>query len=186
MNYVPKTDWLAYFFPLFKNHNYYKTWEGPSDVTDEIFMGYCFADGAEYFETPQYSDDRAPMVDVDGRYLQKIIELCQKEGIDLFVIKTPVVYSDAEHQVLNSVKQMCEAYSVMYYDMSIDATEWGFDYTKDMLNYFHNNTPGAKKVTTRLGEILTELYDFSENERHQYADVWAKELERMNAFREGK
>lgn len=181
--YVEKSEWLAYYFPLFKNHNYYKTWENQKDETDEIFMGYCFYDGIEYFETPVYSDNRAPMEEVDGIYLQKIIELCQAEGIDLYVIKTPVVYSDAEHQVLNSVAQMCEAYGVMYYDMSMDTAEWGFDYSTDMLNYFHNNTTGAEKVTTRLGGILTELYDFSDSETHQYADVWKAEYERMVEFR---
>lgn len=181
--YIPKSDWLAYYFPLFKNHNYYKNWETSENETDEIFMGYCFADSSEYFETPVYSDHCAPLEEVDGIYLQKIIELCQENQIDLFVIKTPVVYSDEEHQVLNSVKQMCEAYGVTYYDMSLDTAEWQFDYSCDMLNFFHNNTTGAEKITTRLGEILTERYDFSNSITHQYESVWAAEYERMINFR---
>ncbi|MBQ8279966.1 MAG: hypothetical protein IJZ23_09025 [Roseburia sp.] len=181
--YIPKSEWPAYYFPLFKNHNYYKTWENPEDETGEIFMGYCFADGAEYFETPVYSEERTALEEVDGIYLQKIIELCQAEGIDLYVIKTPVVYSDAEHQELNAVKQMCEAYGVMYYDMSMDATQWGFDFGTDMLNYFHNNTSGAAKVTTRLGDILAASYDFSDSKTHQHAAVWEAEYQRMVEFR---
>lgn len=181
-NYIYKKEWLSYYFPLFKNHNYFKTWENPEDETDEIFMGYCFAGGIEYYDTPQYTDNVAAMDEVDGIYLQKIIELCQEEEIDLFVIKTPVAYDDEEHQKLNAAKQMCEAYGVDFYDMSLDTSEWGFDFGSDMRDYFHVNASGAEKVTTRIGEILSGKYDFSNSETRQYAGVWAAEYERMNAF----
>lgn len=181
-NYIYIKEWLSYYFPLFKNHNYFKNWDNPTDETNEIFMGFCFAEGIEYFETPQYTDNVAPMDEVDGIYLQKIIELCQKESIDLFVVKIPVAYSDAEHQKLNAAKQMCEAYGVSFYDMSLDAVEWGFDYGSDMRDYFHVNAVGAKKVTTRLGEILSAKYDFSNSETRRYAATWADEYDRMNAF----
>lgn len=181
-NYIYKKEWLSYYFPLFKNHNYFKTWENPEDETDEIFMGYCFAGGIEYYETPQYTDNVAAMDEVDGIYLQKIIELCQAEEIDLFVIKTPVAYDDEEHQKLNAAKQMCEAYGVDFYDMSLDTAEWNFDFSSDMRDYFHVNASGAEKVTTRIGEILSKKYDFSNSDTRQHAGVWAAEYERMNAF----
>lgn len=181
-NYIYKKEWLSYYFPLFKNHNYFKTWENPADETEEIFMGFCFADGIEYYETPEYSDHVAAMDDVDGIYLQKIIELCQKEEIDLYVVKIPVAYSDEEHQKLNAAKQMCEAYGVDFYDMSLDAAEWGFDFGSDMRDNFHINKSGAEKATTRLGEILSGKYDFTDSATRQYAGVWAAESERMNAF----
>ena len=182
-NYVEWEERIAYYFPLFKNHNLFKSWESGEDVTDQIYMGYCYADGIEYFETPQYSDAVSPMCEADEKYLKKIIDLCNEEGVDLMVIKTPVVYSDAEHSVLNSVKELCEAENVLFYDMSMDASEWGFDFQSDMLNFFHNNTTGAAKITTRLGEILTEMYDFSESETHQYARTWQDEFVRMTEFR---
>lgn len=184
-NYIYKEEWLSYYFPLFKNHNYYKTWENPEDETSEIFMGYCFAGGIEYYDTPEYSDGVAAMDEVDGIYLQKIIELCQKKEIDLYVIKTPVAYDDEEHQKLNAAKQMCEAYDVDFYDMSLDTEEWGFDFGSDMRDYFHVNESGAEKVTTRIGEILSEKYDFSNKETRQYESVWMTESGRMKAYQDG-
>lgn len=181
--YVEKEERLSYIFPLLKNHNYYKTWENTEDVTDQIFMGYCFADSHEYFEAPVYTDMVTPMGETDTIYLTKIIELCQENNIDLYVIKTPVVYSDEEHSVLNGVKQLCEQYQVEFYDMTSDAADWGFNYNDDMLNFFHNNTTGAAKVTTRLGGILSERYDFSTSSTHQYSYVWQEEYDRMVAFR---
>jgi hypothetical protein len=85
--------------------------------------------------------------------------------------------------VLNGVKNVCEEYGVDFYDMSMDAVTWGFDFQSDMLNFFHNNTTGAAKVTSRIGEILTEKYDFSESDTHQYSNVWEAEDERMIIFR---
>jgi hypothetical protein len=181
--YVDAEDRLSYIFPLIKNHNYYKTWDYTEDVTDQIFMGYCFADSSEYFETPIYTDAVTPMTEIDDTYLRKIIGLCQEKDIDLYVIKTPVVYSDEEHSVLNAVKNVCEEYGVDFYDMSLDAAAWGFDFQSDMLNFFHNNSTGAVKITSRIGEILTEKYDFSESDTHQYSDVWEAEDERMIIFR---
>ena len=181
--YVEKEDRLPYIFPLIKNHNYYKSWENTEDVTDQIFMGYCFADGVEYFEAPVYTDMVTMMEEADDIYLRKIIELCQESGIDLYVIKTPVVYPDEQHSLLNGVKMVCEEYGVEFYDMTSDAAEWGFDYHTDMINFFHNNTTGAAKVTTRIGEILNEKYDFSNSSTHQYSNVWSEEYDRMIAFR---
>lgn len=183
-NYVPSKDRLSYYFPLLKNHNYFKRWEAGEDLSDEIFMGYCFADGVEYFDTPVYSDRVSPMSEVDAIYLKKIMDLCAEKNIELIVIKTPVVYSDDEHSVLNAVKGLCDAEGVAYYDMSLDATEWGFDFGSDMLNYFHNNSTGAEKVTIRMGELLNEIYDFSDSVTHQYAEIWEEEYNRMVAFRE--
>ena len=184
-NYIRKKEWLSYYFPLFKNHNYFKTWDNPEDETDEIFMGFCFADGIEYYEEPVYSDKVGEMDEVDAIYLQKIIDLCKNHGIDLFVIKTPVAYTDEEHQKLNAAKQLCEEQGVAFYDMSMDASEWDFDFGEDMRDSFHINRSGASKATTRIGKLLTERYDFSNSTTHQYANVWEVEYERMLAFAEG-
>ena len=93
-----------------------------------------------------------------------------------------MAYTDEEHQKLNAAKQMCEAYGVRFYDMSLDAETWGFDFNTDMRDSFHINRGGAKKATTRIGEILSGIYDFSDSNTREYAGVWATEHERMTAF----
>ena len=183
MNHVSKSEWLAYYFPLFKNHNYFKNWPVQEDETEGIFMGYCYADGVEWFDVPQPSEGVGALEAVDELYMKKIMELCEEKGIKLFVIKTPIFYSVEEHQELNALKQMCENNGVMFYDMSLDINEWGFDYTEDMIDYFHNNSSGAEKVTARLGEVFVKIDDFSNSETHKYADIWAAEYERMTAHR---
>ncbi len=177
--FVKREEQLLYLFPLLKNHNYYQTWEHVEDETDQIFLGFCPADLTEPYETPAYTDATRPMDEIDRIYLEKIIRLCQEKEIDLFVIKTPVVCSDSYHSVLNDVKQMCSDLQVDYYDMSEDARDWGFDYSSDMMNEYHVNQNGARKVTARLGRILTEQYGGSVSDTRISQWFWAQESERM-------
>lgn len=177
-------DRLTYLFPLLKNHNAYKTWEETEDETGRIFMGYCFLDKVKEFAPPVYTDAATPMDGPDQEYLMRIIRLCQERGIDLFVIKTPVAYSDEQHRVLNHTKQVCEENAVAFYDMAADYGEWGFDYRTDLMDFSHPTSTGAKKITARLGGILEERYDFSGSPARRYAGVWEEENARMKAFLE--
>lgn len=182
--YVSKEDRLSYVFPLLKNHNYYKTWENVKDETEQIFMGYCFVDSNKSYDTPVYTNAVSPMEDIDDLYLRKIIDLCQEYNIDLYVIKTPVAYSDEAHSILNHVKNVCEEYGVTFYDMMSDFTSWGFDYQTDMMDSTHINSTGAYKATVRIGSILKERYDFSCSFTHKYSSIWKNENNRMLAFRD--
>lgn len=182
--FIAKSEWLAYYFPLFKNHNYFKNWDNPIDETEQIFMGYCFSDSITYFETPEYTGQGASMGEVDREYLVKIIELCQEEDIDLMIIKTPIVTSDEQYGILSNVRLICDVMGVPFYDMNTDAVEWGFDYGSDMRDEMHINTTGAEKITTRIGQLLTQTYEFSDSQTRQYADVWESEYERMTTLRE--
>ena len=183
INHISKSEWLAYYFPLFKNHNYFKSWPVQDDKTEAIFMGYCYVDGCEMFDVPQSSEIVGTLDPVDELYMKKIIDLCEEKGTKLFVIKTPIVYSVEQHQSLNALKQMCESHGALFYDMSLDVNEWGFSYAEDLVDYFHNNLTGAEKVTRRLGEVFLEVCEFGNSERHQYADIWDREYERMIAFK---
>lgn len=182
--YVQREEQLMYLFPLLKNHNYYQTWENVTDETDQIFMGFCSADAVEPYEAPVYSDAVRPMEETDRIYLEKIIELCRQEGIDLFLIRTPVVCSDDRHSMLNDVWRLCREYDVDFYDMTGDALEWGFDYGSDMMDDTHVNKSGAVKVTNRLGNILADRYGTASEETREFQWLWELEAERMALWEE--
>lgn len=182
-DYVPPSEWISYYFPLLKNHNYYKTQKNIPDRREGIFMGYCFEDSCEPCDAPVYTDSVRQMDPVDRIYLEKILQLCRDHNIDLYIIKTPVCYPDEGHSKLNDVRAFCEENDVPYYDMSLDAEAWGFDYGQDMRDTSHINSTGAEKLTRRLGELLAAEYDFRDSQTHQHAAVWAQEYERMTEFR---
>lgn len=182
--YVPRDERILYLFPLLKNHNYYQTWERPSDETDRIFMGFCFADTVEPYDAPVYSNFTQPMEETDRVYLEKIINLCRQEDIDLFLLRTPMICSDNRHSILNDVWQMCQDYNVDYYDMIDDAREWGFDYGSDMMDDAHVNRNGSAKVTARLGSILTDRYGSATEETVVYQWRWELESQRMELWEE--
>lgn len=182
--YVEKEEQLLYLFPLLKNHNYYRTWENTEDETDEIFLGFCFVDAVESFAPPVYSDAVRPMDETDRIYLEKIIDLCRQENIDLFVIKTPVACSDDRHSVLNDVWQMCRDQGVDYYDMTGNAQDWGFDYSSDMMDETHVNENGAWKVTSHLGKLLADKYGTPSDDSDPYRWIWENESKRMRSIKE--
>lgn len=182
--YVPAGERLLYLFPLLKNHNYYRTWEDTEDETDRIYMGFCFADTVQSYGTPVYSDAVSPMDDTDRFYLEQIIGLCLQKGIDLFVIKTPVAYSDEHHSVLNDVKQVCAQSGIDFYDMSEDCIQWGFDYSQDMMDESHVNQYGAAKVTAHLADILADRLPASADHTRPYESVWQEEFLRMTETEE--
>lgn len=184
LNYVPYNEWIFYYFPLFKNHNFYKQTEEIPLETDRIFMGYCFEDTVRPYDTPQYSNLVTALDEVDSLYLEKIVRLCQQENIELIVIKTPFSLEDKSHQKVNAVKEFCELHNVAFYDMSLDAEHWGFDFETDMMDDIHLNSSGAEKATARMGDLLTEKYDFKVSANHQYANIWKQEFDRMVLFRQ--
>ena len=180
---VSPSQWISYFIPLFKNHNYYKTQQKIPDETNAIFMGYCYEDSCKSYKKPNYTDQIAAMDPVDLLYLEKILLLCKDNDVELYVIKTPICYPDKTHQKLNDVKSFCSSNGVNYYDMSIDAETWGFDFGADMRDAIHINSSGAVKVTRRLGELLKNQYSFNDAHKTQYAHIWEQEYERMTIFR---
>ncbi len=172
VNYIPIEQWLSFSFPLLKNHNYYKTWERQKDETDAIFMGYCYLNNITAFETPIYSDDIGEMDTIDYHYLNKIIELCEDNEIELILIKTPVVYSDEEYRKVNAVAQICEDNEIEFYDMCKNALNLDIDYSVDMNDANHCNKDGAQKVTKYIGQVLKPKYDFTDSETHCYTYIW--------------
>lgn len=175
---LPLQKQILIELPIIKNHSRYKNWFIKDD-TDDIYMGYCFVEEATALATPTYSDKVAELQEVDKVYIDKIIQLCDSEGIELIIIKTPVVISEEQHQVINGLGMYIEEYGVQFYDCSEGKDINGFDFETDMMDGIHLNKNGAKKMTSYIARILGEIYDFKNSDRHQYNWIWKDEYERM-------
>lgn len=183
-DYVTDEDKWWFYFPLFKNHYYYKLWDSYQSEgdTDKIFFGYSYADYVQECDNPIYTENIGEMDAIDEKYSNLIIDYCENQGIDLIFIKTPI--STDDFSKLNRLKELCDRRGIAFYDMNSDYSQWGFDYSKDMMDEMHINSYGAEKCTTRIGEKLLELYEFRDNHNDEYANVWEKEYDRMMGLRE--
>ncbi len=99
-------------------------------------------------------------------YLRRIIEDCQKRGIDVLLVHLPYPASEEQQMDANAVYYIAEEYGVDYIDfVSMDQVA---DYATDCFDaHEHLNPSGARKVSDYLGRYISEHYDI--------ADHWGEE-----------
>ncbi|MBR3202238.1 MAG: hypothetical protein IKF60_01485 [Solobacterium sp.] len=103
------------------------------------------------------ADDSAEPASMHGRmkdYLDRITELCEREGIELILTNTPYLESSAPIHAAGAA--YASEHNLTYVDFN-DAqvqAELDFDFARDMADAGHANTQGAVKLTDYIGTIL--------------------------------
>ncbi len=154
---------LSYFFPLLRFHS---RW---SDLRSEDFKyffnkrqlshnGYVMRIDVEPVTTIPRA---APLADYSfadtcWEYLDKMKDLCDKNGIQLVLIKAPTLmphwYDEWEEQIVKYAADNGLCYVNM---LSIAETEIGIDYTTDTFDAGqHLNLSGAEKLSSWFGAYL--------------------------------
>ena len=116
-------------------------------------------------------DEKLETETVGMDYLKKIIEDCQKRGIEVVLTYLPFPASEGEWQEANTVYDIAEEYQVKYINfLNMDLVNYDtdcFDPTS------HLNPSGARKVTEYLGKLLRKdcgVADHRGDDRYQYWD----------------
>lgn len=106
-------------------------------------------------------------------YLQKLVELSQKQGFQLVAVNFPYIAKDLEYDIFAWTRQYCEENGVPFIDYLLEdtAAEAGFDYGTDMAEHAHVNYKGAAKLTAHLGKFLHDNYDLPD---HRGDDAYAQ------------
>lgn len=113
------------------------------------------------------------------RYLEKMILLCQQEGIAPVITYLPYRgagdaeeqrYSNAAIRLAQSLG--AETIDLQHSDLLDDDTDWYDDGG-------HTNPLGAKKITGALGEYLTAAHDLPD---HRDSEDWAADYEAYFAY----
>ena len=118
--------------------------------------------------TPSFiADENAGMTDFDEDamfYFDQICEFCEEGGIELILVRMPtsnVEWTDADH---NAAEAVAEEYDLTYIDFNYSPylDEVGYNSLLDKLDKEHLNYYGAAKLTSWLGEYLTENCDVTD------------------------
>ena len=160
------------FLPVFRYHDRWKDLHEEDFTVDEIeknsnLMG--FSPAFRYYGniTDFEPFDVDPSLDPDDvgvepeemepallEYMDKIRELCEKEGIRLVLTVSPNTESTIAQYV--SLRQYADEHGLEYYDFDL-AEEFAameYDFPKDNADEEHPSFWGAQKVTRRLGYYL--------------------------------
>ena len=115
-------------------------------------------------------------------YLRRIIEDCQKRGIDVLLVHLPYPASEGQQMDANAVYYIAEEYDVDYIDfVSMDQVA---DYATDCFDaHEHLNPSGARKVSDYLGRYISEHYDIADHRGEEKYAVWETDAQ---TYREKK
>ena len=92
-------------------------------------------------------------------YLDKIRILCEKNNIELVLMKAPSLYPYWYQEYDNQVKEYASKYDIDYYNFTLVIDDIGIDYKKDTYDGgLHLNLKGAIKLSNYFGKILKEKY----------------------------
>ena len=166
---------------------------GYNFVTDRVIENYTY----NQIGIPSYLPDEEAgiltLADEALFYLNKTMEFCEENGLQLILIKTPgsVSWSDAAH---NAVQEIADEYQLTFIDFNYSPylEEVGYCEATDSVDMRHMNYYGAEKMTQWIGEYLVEncgatdvrgdeRYDFLEGELEDYGrNIYSVELNEIS------
>lgn len=180
---------VDYIFPLLRYHSRITELEGEdfrylfSDPEDASDNGYLIKTGVRPMKPfdPITEPPEEMLPESSMEYLDKMKELCDKNGAELVLIKAPTNsrgywwYDEWESQIV----EYAEKNQLDYYNFIRDAEKMGIDWQTDTYDEgLHLNANGAEKFTRYFGSILAEKYGLeSRKGESETAAKWDAYLE---------
>lgn len=159
-------EFADYLFPILRYHSRWSEL-GSEDVkylmkADPVtFNGYylrCDVRGVD----PESVPKGKPLGDYrfgsnSYFYLDKMVELCEKNGIRLVLIKAPSLYPYWYDEWEQQIEEYADAHNLLYINYLELIDELAIDFSKDTYDQgLHMNLYGAEKLSRHIGQILSE------------------------------
>lgn len=173
-------EWGNYYLPIIKNHDIWKSFLINKQYPEENYKGFGFRCIVQPYKKGKYmqeTEEKEKIPDVVIAYMEKIQNLCKKNGAKLLLLGTPspMNYNYRRH---NSIQEYADENSLAFLDLNLRLKEVGIDWKTDSLDKGdHLNLSGAQKVTRYLGNYLKEQYELTDHREDDSSIAWKKELE---------
>ena len=123
----------------------------------------------------------APLPDKNRYWLEEIIRLCQEEGIELWLVKSPSNLEVEEKPLLNTVEELARQNNVPFHDFNGDYGDIGLEESM-FYDAHHLDAVGADRFSRYFANVLTLARP---NLKTEPGDpVWAADLEIYEAAME--
>lgn len=167
-------------FSIFEYHNLWKYFSLNADSTAENtysnpLKGLRYNTSVEPYSKGPYIHETGNTAVIDKLplfYLNKIVELCDEQGIQLILysVPSPLCWSYAKH---NRTADFAEANNLAYVDLNLHSDELGIDWSSDTRDHGdHLNFCGAKKVTNYMGEYLSQHCNLTDHRHEENYSSW--------------
>jgi hypothetical protein len=167
---VDKDLWAEFFFPLSFYHNRW-TELTEADIQKsgskrELAKGGCYEIGVANVSAPELIGitDHEFVQDASTTYMQKIIDLCADNDIQVLMIYIPFPASIEDQQRANMAYDMAQNNeNAEYVNFLYEADNIGINYATDTADSSsHLNPSGARKFTRYLGKYIMDNYDLTD------------------------
>lgn len=186
---------LDYIFPILRYHS---RW---SDLSSEDFEYMFHEDKVSHngyymrvdtrpvddFPEPEKLSDYT-LGDKAMEYLDKMRLLCEENGIELVLVKSPSLYPHWYDEWDEQIVEYADKYGLDYFNYEKLTDEVGIDYNTDTYDAgLHLNLSGAEKLSEYFGKYLTETYDLTDyREDPEYAAVYQEKIEFYHEMEEAQ
>ena len=175
---------LSYIFPILYYHNRWNKLSG-EDFKYAYSDEHCSHKGYDliakikpYNNGDLYMENRDETFEMEDRvkkYLDKFVDKCKKENIELILVEVP----SADSWDLAKSKTMTEyakTKGIKFIDLNLHLDEMKFDWKKDTPDGGdHLNIYGAEKVTKYIGEYLSSNYKLPDRRKNKDYSIWYKD-----------
>ena len=179
---------ITYLFPLLRFHS---RWSELS-VNDFLYAfqntpalshnGYLLRADVSPLETvptgQMLSDDRLPQISYE--YLDRMLKLCQDNGIELVLVKAPTVWPYWYEEWDEQITEYANERNLLYVNFLDRTEEIGIDFQTDTYDAgLHLNVYGAEKLSSYFGRILKERFKLPDRRSNaEYSSIWSEKTER--------
>ena len=161
------------FLPLVRYHTRWKNLDldqalyNPHKDPDKL-KGYGIAANVYQAEKPCFSSEViTEPYEYSIQYIDKIVELCNKNNIDIIFTMVPYVFNEAEYGINNWIKNYADENDVPFLNYNDeDGDRIGIDFGTDLSDNGHVNINGALKITYDLCEYINKNYKFDREENY--------------------
>lgn len=188
-------DKLPYIFPLLRFHNRYNELEEKDFKIKSLnkkykelsYMGMAMSyEIKPYIDTKEYMKDKGEIEKVPDEnvyYLEKIINLCKENNIQILWVEIPSATSWS-YARYKKTAELAQKYNVEFIDYNLEKMmkNLGFDWLTDTADGGnHLNVKGAEKISNHIGKILSEKYKCKDYRRDtEKSKVWNEVVQRYD------
>ncbi len=120
---------------------------------------------------------------LNKQYLQKIIDLCKAQQIEVILMYVPYTMPEGDQQVANWGYAAAEKNGIPYLNFVYEDLE--INYATDCADEAHHlNASGAKKVTNYLGNYIRTHYDVADQRKQPAYASWHEDYEEYRQMKQ--
>jgi hypothetical protein len=121
-------------------------------------------------------------------YLDRMVELCKENDIELVLIKAPSLYPYWYDEWEAQMEEYAARHGLLYINFLELVDEVGIDFSKDTYDAgLHLNVTGAEKMSIYFGKILRDTYRLKDRRSDpELSRLWQQKAEFYYAMKESQ